>query len=261
MKILIFILSINLLISCSQKSISTETSIREENNSVNKVEKIKEEKPLEKLNNSAKQIKMANVKDFGIFKLKRNSNNKDESGWKLPPFESAEVEISLNHEPKTGEKITIIPLKVNLEPFQLSVTKATKIKNEVCDVEGFEREFFWNTELEKITNKEILEIKPVKYDNQELPFEVFGIYPAVEFVRNLSPKELKQEMLPKGVSVQTIEAAIDLDNDGKPDLLEVIFCCSDKHKSPSEDGDCYICQKSFKKINGVWKLVDAANPC
>ena len=177
----------------------------------------------------------------------------------MPPFETAEIGIGLYQKPKAGEKVTIVPLQVNLEPFQLSILKSDKQKNEGCDTGGIERKFFWNVELEKIINKEILEIKPIKYDNQELPFEVFIIYPAVEFAKNLPSEELKQEMIPKGVTISTVEAAIDLDNDKKPDLLYIEFCCGDKSKRA--DNCDYNCLEWFKKFNGIWKKVDSANPC
>ena len=260
MKAFILVASLFLLIGCSPKSATTvQPQTESQNNTTQPPVKAIEEKPLEKLKPPSKQIKVPDVKDFGVFNLKRNSKNKDEDGLDIPPFDDAEVLIGLYLEPQIGEKVTIIPLKVNFEPFQLSITKVGEKKEVPCSTE--KKKFYWDLELEKITDKAILEIKPVENDNQEMPFEVFGIYPAVEFARNIPQSELSLDMLPKGVAIQTIDGAVDLDNDGKPDLLEIAFCCEKPSESWSENNDCDICQKSFKKSNGVWKLIDSAAPC
>ena len=260
MKLLICFLLVFLATSCAKES---KVVIEPKTNTVTNLniqkESHSEQKPLEKLANPSKQIKIPDVKDFDIQYLRRNSNQKDVSGWNLPPFENAEIGMGLSQEPKVGEKVTIVPLKVNIEPFQLLILNFDKQKNDGCDTGGVTRKFFWNVELEKITNKEILEIKPVKGDNQELPFEVFMINPAVEHAKNLPLEEISLQMIPKGVTVKTIEAAIDLNNDKTPDLLYVEFCC--KNRNESLDNCDYNCIEWYKKIKGKWKLVDSANPC
>jgi len=72
---------------------------------------------------------------------------------------------------------------------------------------------------------------------------------------------LTPDMLPDKISSRTVEAAIDLDNDGKPDLLQTVFCCSKPNETWNKDIDCYVCEKTFKKINRVWKLMDFVAPC
>ena len=260
-KILISILLVYLLVSCSsrQEIVTSQTQLNIQNNSTHQTEKVIEEKPLEKLPVSSQKIKLPNVKDFGITHLRRISEHKDEGGLLLPPFDYAEIDTAHFVEVKVGEKYTIVPLNVNIQPFQLPITKATKTENNGCDEK--EPDFLWVVEFERITNKEILEIAPAGNSTPEYPFDVFLIYPAVEFARNIPQSELRANMLPKGVSINTAEAAIDLDNDKKPDLLEAIFCCSNVSISPKENGDCYTCLKMFKKINGIWKLVDEAIPC
>ncbi len=260
MKIFIFIISFSLFISCFQQSAVTsqiQTSVQ--NNSTNQIEKPKEEKPLEKLSAPKQKIKLPNVKYFGITDLRRISENKDKGGLLFPPYDYAEIRNADFVKAKVGEKYTIISLDVNINPFQLPIVKVTKTENGGCD--ETEPNFLWVIEFERITNREILEISPVNNSTPEFPFDVFLIYPAVEFAKNISHSKLTAEMLPKNLTIKTIRAAIDLDNDKRPDLLEILFCCRDESSSPKENGDCLMCLKLFKRINGKWKLVDEASPC
>lgn len=258
-KILFFSFFGWLIASCSNQSIGTNPpQTNNQNTLTNQIEKSKEEKPLEKLTKSTEKIKLPKIKDFGVFDVSRESTQKNEGGQMTKPFYEAEIRISLKNQPKIGEKVTAIPLNVNLESFQLSITK-TERKEEACT--GDKKEYYWNTEIEKLTNRSILEIEPLRNRADEYPFEVAIIYPSVNFAINIKNSELSTDTLPKKVSLNTVKAAIDLDNDKKPDLLEILFCCSNPTETWNENTDCYICQKSFKKVSGFWKLVNSATPC
>ena len=248
-----------LMISCLPKSIITnQAQTTNQVNSTNKIDKAPEGKTLQKLPSQTKKIKLPLIKDFGVFNVFRISDNHDSNGRMISPFKSAEVKMILDNEAKATQKVTLIPLRVDIKPFQLKILKVIKKENSGCNEP--KKDFYFDVELEKITDKIVLETQPIKNRVAELPFDVFGIYPSVDFANNLTQPDLKQEMLPKGVAIQTVEAAIDLDNDDKPDLLFVSFCCDDETKVESTDCD-YVCQKSFKKINRNWKLVISANPC
>lgn len=66
-------------------------------------------------------------------------------------------------------------------------------------------------------------------------------------------------MLPRGVAIKTVKAAVDLTNDGNPDVLVVEYCCGNPKKTAK---DCdYTCGKTFKKTRNVWKLIDSSTPC
>lgn len=248
MKILTFLLSICFLISCSQQSRnSTDKQENTQNDLAVKTEKTVQEKPLERLpKSSEKKIELPDVKDFATVDVFRKSNYE------------AEIGIWLDNEPKIGDKVTVIPLQVKLEPFQLAIVKTEK-KEEPCT--GEKKEFYWNTELEKVTDKEILDISPIKDRADEFPFDVAIIYPSVEFVSNIESSKLSKAMIPNGVSINTVKAAIDLDNDGKPDLIEAVYCCSNPTETFNAENDCYTCQKTFKKINNNWKQINFEQPC
>ncbi|MGI8542017.1 MAG: hypothetical protein ACR2MD_00890 [Aridibacter sp.] len=261
MKNFVFVLFVCLVISCSQKSI--ETNLSQTNSqiaSTNQIERT-EGKTLEKLSSPKGKRKLPIVKDFSVFYLYRNSDNKDVGGSSIAPFKSAEIPMYLDNEAKAGEKVTMIPLNVEIEPFQLAISKVTKKRYTGCDEP--KKDFEFDIELEEITDKTVLEFQPIENRTDSRAFAVLSIYPAVDFAKNILPPELKQEMIPKGIAIQTVEAAVDLDNDGKPDLLTTSFCCGDENQPVnSADENCfYSCEKVYRKTNQSWKLIRSENIC
>ncbi len=259
MKFFTFIFCIWLITSCSSKpDLQTQPQSSVSNNLVNHIEVPKEEKPLETLPTISGKIALPIVKEFGVFRIIRNSDQKDGNGWMIPPFKEAEVQISLYNKPQVGEKVTILPLKVNIEPFQLTITEFLETEAYPCN--DLKKNFYGDVIFEKINNKKILEIEPVENNVSQMPFEFLAIYPAVSFAKSIEKAELTTEMLPKGVSVETVKGAVDLDNDKRPDILEILFCCSNSSIAPN-DTCKFICQKTFKKIGGKWKLINSADHC
>jgi hypothetical protein len=260
MKSLIFILLVSSIISCSQKS--TQKNLSQTNtqiNSINQIEGI-EGKTLEKLASPKDIRKLPIVKDFGVFYIYRKSENTAAGDFPIAPFKSAEIKMVTDNEAITGEKITMIPLQVEVEPFQIAISKVAKKRYNGCDEPR--KDFNFEIDFEEITDKIVLETELVNNQGMER-FGVFTLYPAVHFAKNILSPALEQEMLPKDVAIQTVEAAIDLDNDSKPDLLALSFCCADESKAvDSTDSDCnYSCEKYFRKINQSWKLIRSENPC
>lgn len=255
LKILIIFLLLDFFACCSQHKIeTTQVQTNIQINSESQIVKTEIDKSSEKI---PKPLQIpADVKEFGWFALTRVSDKKDKNGWMTPPFKSAQIKMHFEIEPRIGEKATVVPLEVKLEPFQLAISKVTKTKYSGCfEISGcFEndgKESFWSIELETITNKEILEMQPVRKHRDQMPFSVFVIYPAVEFAKSLTTSSLTKEMLPENITSRRVEAAIDIDNDNKPDLISVGFCCGDPNKE-SDENCPYICQKYFKRINRTW---------
>jgi hypothetical protein len=244
------------VVSCSQQT-QVQSQPEIQNNSVEAIETPNKNKTLEKLSKPSGNIGLPEIKKIGDYGLTRNSETKDEKGWMLPPYKYAEIKMGFENEPQVGEKVTVVPLQTKIEPFQLQILKVTKTKNSGCAEN--KKEFFWAVEFERIIDKEILEVKPVNNYKNQMPFSVFVIYPSVEFARSLNKTKITKEMIPKDVVMSTIEAAIDLDNDSRPDLLSALFCCGDKlsiyEKCP------YLCNKYYKKIAGEWQLFDYDSDC
>lgn len=197
------------------------------------------------------------VESFGTFDLMRTSTNKDSAGIMVPPYDSAEVLASFGKEPKIGEKVTVVPLTSGIEPFYLTI-RGSAMKSEGCTEE--DEKPFWEVSLDPITSRQILAAEPREGRSGEFPFDVFLIYPAVAFAKNVPEAEWKKGLLPAGIATETVWAAIDIDNDAKPDLLDVRFCC----KAPTQKiGDkCDLtCGKTFKKSGGKWNLLNESQPC
>ncbi len=162
-----------------------------------------------------------------------------------------------------GEKVTIVPLMVDIPAFELKIVKATKTKSQVDICDESEEVVYWENEFEKIERQEFYEAEPVYNRRNEYPFDVCLIYPAVKFAKALSHDQLTKEMIPRGVTIETISAAIDLTNDKRPDLLIVRYCCEDSTKSSDNPkNDChYHCKKYYQKIKSKWVLITTATPC
>jgi hypothetical protein len=187
----------------------------------------------------------------------RTSGNKDVQGRYLPPWKEIRITniFEFKRRPVVGEKVTVIPLDAEISPLDLTITKAEKKENPCNErLPGL-----WEVELEPISVKEFFEVAPTPSRAAEYPFDVAVIYPAVKVARQIQKAQLTREVLPKGVSINTVKAAIDLTDDRKPDVVIVEYCCGDT-KKPA--GECdYTCGKTFKRTGSGWKLVETSSPC
>jgi hypothetical protein len=203
----------------------------------------------------AKPIPMPEVQSIAEGVIWRISDKKDTHGSYLPPWKEVRIaNIFFKLKPSAGSKITVIPLDIGINPFDLKIVKAEKQKFG-CDESLPE---WWEVELEPITRKEFFEVSAPPNRREEVPFDVVVIYPTVKFAHQIKKEQLAKDMVPKGVSINTIKAAIDVTNDQKPDILMAEFCCNDSSKTEECD---YTCGKRFKKVNGRWKLIYEYAPC
>ena len=203
-----------------------------------------------------KTISMPPAQTIAAAVIWRLSDTKGDQGL-LPPWKEVRVTnvFGFKKRPVVGRKVTIIPLDVDVAPFDLRIVKRTEQKE--CD--DPELSSWWEVDLELVKDKRIFDIAPALNRAAEYPFEVAVIYPAVSFAKQIVKTQLKEEILPRRVLVSTVKAAIDLTNDGKPDALILEYCCDNPKRSLSECD--YTCGKTFKKIRGVWKLIDTSAPC
>ena len=196
---------------------------------------------------------MPQIQAIGEGVVWRISDSRDQHGRRLPPWKEIKITnvTGFRKKPVTGDKVTIVPLDVDLPPLDL---KIMEIK------ERTEGGSHWSEiELEPVKEKKFFEIAPRPNRAQEFPFDVFVIYPYVKFAHQIKRDMLRQNMLPKGIAIDTAKAAIDLTNDGIPDVLIVQYCCLNPKKAA--EGCDYTCGKTYKKVRNVWKLVDTSTPC
>lgn len=156
--------------------------------------------------------------------------------------------------PVVGESVTVVAIGSDIQPLRLRILSTEE--KEDCDKR---LRPFWEVKLEPLTQKRFFDVPSPPHRSAEFPFDVVVIYPAVKVAQQIKRDQLKRESLPNGVIIDTVKAAIDLDDDRKPDVVVTQYCCSDKKKLTDECD--YVCGKTFKKVGNLWKLVNTSMPC
>ena len=188
------------------------------------------------------------ISEGGIWR--ESASKDDRAPWKRITITG----VTLKTSPRVGDAVTVIALGSGIAPFELRILKAEHKQNP-CD-EALPA--FWEVELEALTQKQMFDALSPRERNPAYPFDVVVIYPAVKIARQIGNDQLDREMLPKGVPINTVKAAIDLNDDRKPDVVVVEYCCQETQKP----GECdYTCGKTFKKVRNLWKLIDSYTPC
>lgn len=200
-------------------------------------------------------VPMPRILTIGEATVWRVSDNKDQNENPVSPWKEVEVTnvFGFKRAPRIGNRVTVIPLEVTVPLIELTILKIKKRSG--CDES--DKDVWWEVELEPVKQKEYFEISNAAR-RAEYPFDVAIIYPAVKFARQIARNELKKAMLPPGTVLDTVKAAIDLTNDGIPDVLILEYCCLDPSKASECDGTC---GKTFQMIRNRWKLVDTSSPC
>lgn len=186
----------------------------------------------------------------------RVSERTDESSRQLPPWKEVRIGNVFGFEkaPVIGDKVTVIPLEVNIALIELKIVRTKKRQDENLPV-------WWEVELEPVKHKEFYEAKPVNGSRSaEAPFDVCIVYPVIKSARAIRQDRLTKAMLPRGVTVKTVYAAIDITNDRRPDALITKFCCQNPTRSPKQQDCDYTCGKTYMKVNDVWKLSGSSSP-
>ncbi len=240
-----------LSISCTQTTVQqpqSQTQAKVElKNQTSKTDEIKQP--------PVNPIPMPQIQTLETGVVWRQSKKQDETGNYLPPWNEIEIaNISFKKEPVVGKRVTVIPLQANLDPLDVKILKTQKQENS-CDQR---LPAYWEIDLEPIEQKEFFEIETTPNRRAEYPFDVAIVYPAVKFARALKKEQLTSDMLPKGVAVNTVFAAIDMTNDQRPDMVIVRYCCTDSKKSPEE---CSTCSATYRRASNSWELIDSSSPC
>lgn len=180
-----------------------------------------------------------------------------ESADERPPWKQITIAniFGFKKRPVVGQKVTVVTVGSGIPAFDLRIIKAQNRKNPCSERLPPE----WEVELEPIKQKIFFDVSSPSDRRAEFPFDVVILYPAVKTAQQIRKPQLKLETLPRGVVVDTVKAAIDLNVDRKPDVVEMEYCCEQETKPAKECN--YTCSKTFKKVKNVWKLVDTSAPC
>jgi hypothetical protein len=151
--------------------------------------------------------------------------------------------------PAVGDRTTVLPLDGG-PPLDLAVTRTTK-RDEIAEVA-----VWWEVDLEPTTAPWILTAQPQAGRAEEYPFDAIVIHPAVPGAHLVAPSA--QRELPPGASLQTVTAAIDLDDDATADAFVCSYCCGD----PSKPGSSceYVCGTTYRRLDGAWLTIDESMP-
>jgi len=251
-KLLLFLFFINCFVSCSKTDVSLNLSnntqeISNQSGSSNAVNFTPT--PAKKTTPKTK-ISTPKVSDFAVETFFRHSKKKDEKMNMLPPFQYGEISFFVaSNKIKSGDSVTAISLQIDYENITLKVKKIERVPFLDCDVEKTGSD----VEFEKVADRRLLEIKPISGRAEEQPFDFLVIYPTVENAKKLKQTELIKEMLPEKVGVEQVVAAIDLNDDGNPDLLVSNYCCYDSSQCD--------CTERYQKTNAEWKYLGGSEPC
>src|SRR5262245_37351747 len=108
--------------------------------------------------------------------------------------------------PVVGKPVTVLTLGLDISPFDLRILKAAK-QEDGCD-ESLPP--WWEVEFEPVKQRRLFEVSPPPDRSTEYPFDVVMLYPAVKGAQLIKHADLNARMLPKGVYLKTVKAAIDL---------------------------------------------------
>lgn len=144
--------------------------------------------------------------------------------------------------PRPGRTVTILPVNADLPvihaPFSLGEGGAGNVA---------------------IADPRYLSFPAGPHRLAESPFDVVVLYPQNESARPVPTKSLTAAMLPLGVAVTTIIAAVDLDGDKLPDLLASEYCCQATPPLPGAGCDL-ACRNYYQKKSGKWIRLRHARP-
>lgn len=251
-KILLFLFFINCLTACSNSDASLNIPENVQKNSNQSVSPAANIPPTPIAAPLKPKLPVPKVSDFSIQTLFRHSERKDEKKNMLPPYRYGEISFFVESKNvKAGDYATGVPLEVEYKNRALKIKKVERMPFLSCDVEKIGSDI----EFEKITDQDLLEAEAVSESasGEEQPFDFLVIYPAVERAKKLKKADLTKAMLPETVEVEQVVAAIDLNDDGEPDLLVSNYCCYDSSQCD--------CTQKFQKIAADWKYLGGSEPC
>jgi len=199
--------------------------------------------------------KMPAIEVVGIGELQRMSENKDKSGLLLPPWKSVEVTnvFGFDIQPRVDTRATFVPLGIDLDQFDLKLKLATL--REGCAKSSSK---WWVTEFQPVTDPRLFDIRALPGRSEEFPFDVVVIYPAVSAAREIPRSEIRPEMLPRRVKLETVKAAVDVTSDGMPDIVITEYCCANGATTVGCD---LTCGATYKRSGRSWKKIDKSTPC
>lgn len=170
---------------------------------------------------------------------------------------SATIFVGMPRAAKTGDTLTVVPVKDGMPSIDLKVTSARA--QAATDLTPA----IWLIEAET-SDSAILTAAPDRDGSEAHPFEAVVVFPARSGAA-LLPRQNSGVDLPKGIgsSLRTLWCAIDIDGDKRSDVEIFRFCCDKPTKASRSGGQSPCasdCQNTFVRPKGQsWILVDRSS--
>lgn len=172
-----------------------------------------------------------------------------------PPWTRIEITgVGFRSEPQRGAKVTVVPFSTEAPSFPLTITVARQAGT--C---GAAPHPWWEVGLAPVTAPELHKVKALTYRAENVPIDAAVISPAAEGARYIEGARLPQSDVPGGYAAKAVKGAVDLDKDGKADVVFLEFCCGTKDKVFPQ---CFsTCSAVYRRIDNKWVLLGKASPC
>lgn len=150
-------------------------------------------------------------------------------------------------EPTVGTRTLVLPYPVG---------KSVELAVEAAEQDEESPDPVWHVRLEdgQETSLATLEAPPER--RPEAPSRAVVLWPAPEAGAALVAEPAAGD-LPSEVGLETVQAAIDLDGDARPDVLVVEFCCGDRTTVEACE---YHCGEYWQRLSSGWVRCRAWQP-
>jgi hypothetical protein len=171
---------------------------------------------------------------FGSATVYLDLEKKDSHRATVPPIEVLQLAAYLPRCLEPGTNVTVVPVAdVPTETFEVKKT------------EELDEQPFCLNQLQAINPvPRWIEFKPRADRNPEMPFEAVAIHPASAAAKNMPSAKLASADLPPEMDRKTISAAVDVDGDGRVDLVFT-----------EKDVDELASGEHWHRAAGTWKKI------
>jgi len=193
--------------------------------------------------------------------IQRTPTSRSADGTARPPWTRVDIaKIGLRGEAEKGKPATVVPFSEKTEAFRLPIVDAQK--RSTCAATG---KPWWAITLAPAKQEALRSVAPNRYRDADKPIDAAVIYPAQENALFIEPILIPQSTIPDKFLPKTLVGGVDLNGDGKSDLLFLEYCCRDRTKTvPECIATCtrvYWLKKDEKTKKESWKLIGRLAPC
>ena len=191
----------------------------------------------------------------------RTPTTRTPAGEARPPWKQVDIaKVGLRGEAEKGKRATVVPFSEKTETFQLPIIEARK--RNACAATG---KPWWAITLAPAKQSALRSVAPNRYRDADKPIDAAVIYPAQEKALFIEPLLIPKSDIPDKFQPKSLVGGVDLNDDGKSDLMFLEYCCRDRTKTVPEClATCtrvYWLKKDKKTRKESWKLIGRLAPC